>query len=104
MVVDPEGPVTLELPNQWMWDIIDEFVYQVCLIHSYILPVAWSNTVKRISVQILFYVLSNVLLNCISPFFDNPFYSIIHIFFCEQMSTIASVASLFLDSPIYMLW
>ena len=30
VVLDPEGPVTLELPNQWMWDIIDEFVYQVC--------------------------------------------------------------------------
>ncbi|KAK2171576.1 hypothetical protein NP493_1041g01018 [Ridgeia piscesae] len=27
-ILYPEGPVTLELPNQWMWDIIDEFVYQ----------------------------------------------------------------------------
>lgn len=26
--VDSEGPVTLELPNQWLWDIIDEFIYQ----------------------------------------------------------------------------
>ena len=22
-------PVDLELPNQWLWDIIDEFIYQV---------------------------------------------------------------------------
>ena len=22
-------PVALELPNQWLWDIIDEFIYQV---------------------------------------------------------------------------
>ena len=25
---DAEGPVRLELPNQWLWDIIDEFIYQ----------------------------------------------------------------------------
>lgn len=25
---DEEGPVPLELPNQWLWDIIDEFIYQ----------------------------------------------------------------------------
>ncbi|THH22532.1 hypothetical protein EUX98_g8158 [Antrodiella citrinella] len=25
---DSEGPVTLELPEQWLWDIIDEFIYQ----------------------------------------------------------------------------
>jgi len=24
-----EQPVMLELPNQWLWDIIDEFIYQV---------------------------------------------------------------------------
>ena len=24
----PEKPVDLELPNQWLWDIIDEFIYQ----------------------------------------------------------------------------
>lgn len=24
----PEDPVTIELPNKWLWDIIDEFVYQ----------------------------------------------------------------------------
>ena len=23
-----EGPSDLELPNQWLWDIIDEFIYQ----------------------------------------------------------------------------
>ena len=21
----------MELPNQWLWDIIDEFIYQVCV-------------------------------------------------------------------------
>lgn len=25
---DSEGPVPLELPEQWLWDIIDEFIYQ----------------------------------------------------------------------------
>ena len=25
---DSEGPVQLELPEQWLWDIIDEFIYQ----------------------------------------------------------------------------
>lgn len=26
--VDSDGPVPLELPEQWLWDIIDEFIYQ----------------------------------------------------------------------------
>lgn len=26
--IDSDGPVNLELPNQWLWDIIDEFIYQ----------------------------------------------------------------------------
>lgn len=30
-IIDAEGPVHLELPNQWLWDIIDEFIYQVCI-------------------------------------------------------------------------
>ena len=25
---DSDGPVELELPEQWLWDIIDEFIYQ----------------------------------------------------------------------------
>jgi translation initiation factor 3 subunit L len=25
---DSEGPVDLQLPEQWLWDIIDEFIYQ----------------------------------------------------------------------------
>lgn len=25
---DSDGPVLLELPEQWLWDIIDEFIYQ----------------------------------------------------------------------------
>ena len=25
---DSDGPVPLELPEQWLWDIIDEFIYQ----------------------------------------------------------------------------
>ena len=24
----PSTPVALELPNQWLWDIVDEFIYQ----------------------------------------------------------------------------
>jgi translation initiation factor 3 subunit L len=27
-VLDSDGPVKLELPEQWLWDIIDEFIYQ----------------------------------------------------------------------------
>lgn len=29
LLLDTEAPVDLELPNQWLWDIIDEFLYQV---------------------------------------------------------------------------
>ena len=29
MFVDSEdGPVSLQLPEQWLWDIVDEFIYQ----------------------------------------------------------------------------
>lgn len=28
-ILSPNDPVKLNLPNQWLWDIIDEFVYQV---------------------------------------------------------------------------
>lgn len=27
-LTDSEGPVSLDLPEQWLWDIIDEFIYQ----------------------------------------------------------------------------
>ncbi|KAH9491887.1 Eukaryotic translation initiation factor 3 subunit L [Bulinus truncatus] len=27
-ILNAEGPVNLELPDQWLWDIIDEFIYQ----------------------------------------------------------------------------
>ncbi|XP_067671380.1 eukaryotic translation initiation factor 3 subunit L-like isoform X1 [Haliotis asinina] len=27
-ILNAEGPVHIELPNQWLWDIIDEFIYQ----------------------------------------------------------------------------
>lgn len=27
-ILSSETPVTLELPNQWLWEIIDEFIYQ----------------------------------------------------------------------------
>ncbi|KAH7337932.1 eukaryotic translation initiation factor 3 subunit 6 [Rhizoctonia solani] len=27
-LLNSEGPVQLELPDQWLWDIIDEFIYQ----------------------------------------------------------------------------
>ncbi|XP_022253982.1 eukaryotic translation initiation factor 3 subunit L-like [Limulus polyphemus] len=27
-ILSAEGPVPLELPNQWLWEIIDEFIYQ----------------------------------------------------------------------------
>lgn len=25
---DSDGPVPLQLPDQWLWDILDEFIYQ----------------------------------------------------------------------------
>jgi translation initiation factor 3 subunit L len=28
VLLDSDGPVALELPEQWLWDIIDEFIYQ----------------------------------------------------------------------------
>lgn len=28
IIGESSGPVDLELPNQWLWDIIDEFIYQ----------------------------------------------------------------------------
>lgn len=28
LYLDSDGPVQLELPEQWLWDIIDEFIYQ----------------------------------------------------------------------------
>ncbi|RKP12078.1 RNA polymerase I-associated factor PAF67-domain-containing protein [Piptocephalis cylindrospora] len=27
-ILNSEGPVPLELPNQWLWDMVDEFIYQ----------------------------------------------------------------------------
>lgn len=27
-LIDSEGPVPLDLPAQWLWDIVDEFIYQ----------------------------------------------------------------------------
>ncbi|CAK8684191.1 eukaryotic translation initiation factor 3 subunit L-like [Clavelina lepadiformis] len=27
-ILNADGPVMLDLPNQWLWDIIDEFIYQ----------------------------------------------------------------------------
>jgi len=27
-ITDSDGPVPLDLPEQWLWDIIDEFIYQ----------------------------------------------------------------------------
>ncbi|KAJ1652240.1 hypothetical protein GGF38_005405, partial [Coemansia sp. RSA 25] len=27
-ILNSDGPTDLELPNQWLWDIVDEFIYQ----------------------------------------------------------------------------
>jgi translation initiation factor 3 subunit L len=27
-ILSPDKPVVLDLPNQWLWEIIDEFIYQ----------------------------------------------------------------------------
>jgi len=41
MSVDSDGPVKLELPEQWLWDIIDEFIYQYQVFCS------WRSKVKN---------------------------------------------------------
>ncbi|GAB1299575.1 Eukaryotic translation initiation factor 3 subunit L [Apodemus speciosus] len=33
-ILNADGPAPLELPNQWLWDIIDEFIYQTRLINK----------------------------------------------------------------------
>lgn len=27
-LLNSDGPVSLELPAQWLWDVLDEFIYQ----------------------------------------------------------------------------
>lgn len=27
-ILSPDKPIVLDLPNQWLWEIIDEFIYQ----------------------------------------------------------------------------
>ncbi|PVU98136.1 hypothetical protein BB559_001775 [Furculomyces boomerangus] len=34
-ILNSDKPVSLELPNQWLWDIIDEFIYQFQTFCSY---------------------------------------------------------------------
>jgi len=41
MSLDSDGPVKLELPEQWLWDIIDEFIYQYQVFCS------WRSKVKN---------------------------------------------------------
>jgi len=33
---DTDEPIDLELPNKWLWDIVDEFIYQVSVIPNLI--------------------------------------------------------------------
>ena len=35
-ILSAEKPLELELPIQWLWDIIDEFIYQVSITLSLI--------------------------------------------------------------------
>ena len=34
-ILSAEKPLELELPIQWLWDIIDEFIYQVKILLSF---------------------------------------------------------------------
>ena len=34
-ILNADGPAPLELPNQWLWDIIDEFIYQFLSFSQY---------------------------------------------------------------------
>lgn len=52
MLTDADGPAPLELPNQWLWDIIDEFIYQVMLCNAYVTWVCnckWCDSEKEIT-------------------------------------------------------
>ena len=31
---ETDTPVNLVLPNKWLWDIVDEFIYQVRIVES----------------------------------------------------------------------
>ena len=34
-IAGSEKPIDLDLPNQWLYDIIDEFIYQVSIFFYY---------------------------------------------------------------------
>lgn len=42
-LLNSEGPVALQLPEQWLWDIIDEFIYQFQVFCT------WKSKAKNIS-------------------------------------------------------
>ena len=38
-ILSADTPVNLELPNQWLWEIIDEFIYQFQVKNSNLIDV-----------------------------------------------------------------
>lgn len=52
-LVDADGPVALELPNQWLWNIIDEFIYQFQAFSQFRSKLAKKVTCSFLSVTIL---------------------------------------------------
>jgi translation initiation factor 3 subunit L len=48
-----DGPVTFELPNKWLWDIIDEFIYQFNEFSSYKLRLLSSSKANAEEVAIV---------------------------------------------------
>ena len=47
-----DEPIDLELPNQWLWDIVDEFIYQVRT-HPFTLASHTRNNCTKIPFPIL---------------------------------------------------
>lgn len=45
-ILSSQGPVSLELPNQWLWEIMDDFVYQFQSFSVYLSKVDKMNTAE----------------------------------------------------------
>lgn len=40
LLLSVDTPISLELPNQWLWDMIDEFIYQFQVLSTLDSPVS----------------------------------------------------------------
>ena len=44
-ILSAEAPVNLELPNQWLWEIIDEFIYQFQVQNTIFVTIKYENLI-----------------------------------------------------------